>query len=242
MITFPFSFIQDIPAETLITNGLQLYLDAGDVNSYPGSGTSITDLSVNGYTATLENGVGFDSLDSGGAFTFDGGTSYINTNQSLESEEFSVGAWFKSSASGIKMILSKEVPAGNPWNYRIWLNGGRIVADISQLPSFQASLQSSLTNYNNGNWYSVMFTRNDTNWHLYVNGIQIATRVDPYTGSITNNQALWFGRSAFTASGSRPTGSYPYNGSLGEMIVYNRVLSSSEIIQNFNATKSRYGL
>jgi hypothetical protein len=236
-ITFTNGFTTT-PAEStimVVMNGLQLYLNAGNVNSYPGSGTSITDLSVNGYTATLENGVGFDSLDAGGAFTFDGSNDYIDTNQSLASNEFSVGAWFKSSAAGVKMILSKEVNAGNPWNYRIWLNGGTITVDMSQVTT-QALLNSPLTNYNNGNWYYVMFTRDDTNWYLYVNGSEIATRLDPYTGPVTNSQEVWFGRSAFQG------GSYPYNGKLGEMMIYNRVLSAAEILQNYNATKTRYGL
>jgi hypothetical protein len=224
-----------ISTSGFVTNGLQLYYNAGTNSSYVGSGTSITDLSSNGYSGVLTNGVGFNNIDADGAFTFDGSNDYIDTNQSLSSEEFSVGAWFKTSAAGVKMILSKETSAGNPWNYRIWLNGGTIVADISQV-STQSSLSSPLSTYNNGQWYYVMFTRNDSNWKLYVNGIEINSKVDNFTGTIQNSQEVWFGRSAYLG------GSYPYNGSLGEMMIYNRVLSSVEILQNYNATKTRYSL
>jgi len=224
-------------ASGIVTAGLNLYLDAANPASYPGTGTSWFDLSANAYTTTLVGSPTFNST----YFTFDGTTEYVDTNQSLAAESFSVGAWFRTSAAGIKMILSKEVPAGNPWNYRIWLNGGTIVADMSQAPAFQASLSSPTAVYNNGAWYFVMFTRDDSNWRLYVNGQQINTRTDPYTGSVTNAQELWIGRSAFTAGGSAPTGSYQYTGDLGQIFVYDRVLTGAEILRNFNVTRGTYG-
>lgn len=221
----------------IVTDNLQLYLDAADPASYPGSGTTWTDLSPNAYSTTLVGAPAFNST----YFTFDGTTEYVDTNQSLAAESFSVGAWFRSSAAGIKMILSKESLAGNPWNYRIWMNGGQLVADMSQVTT-QAALTSPLTTYNNGAWYLVMFTRNDSNWYLYVNGSQVATRADPYTGSVTNAQELWIGRSAFTQGGSSPSGSYQYTGDIGQIFIYNAVLTPADILQNYNATKSTYGL
>lgn len=221
---------------SIVTANLQLYLDAANSASYPGTGTTWTDLSPNAYSTTLVGAPAFNTT----YFTFDGTTEYVDTNQSLAAESFSVGAWFRSSAAGIKMILSKETTAGNPWNYRIWMNGGQLVADMSQAPATQASLTSPLTSYNNGSWYLVMFTRDDSNWYLYVNGSQVATRADPYTGSVTNAQELWIGRSAFT--GQSPTGSYQYTGDIGQIFIYNAVLTSEQILQNYNATRATYGL
>jgi hypothetical protein len=223
---------------SIVRSNLQLYLNAADPASYPGTGTSWFDLSPNAYTTTLIGDPAFNSTH----FTFDGTTEYVDTNQSLAAESFSVGAWFRTSAAGIKMILSKEVPAGNPWNYRIWLNGGTIVADMSQAPAFQASLSSPTATYNNGAWYLVMFTRDDSTWRLYVNGNQINTRADPYTGSVSNAQELWIGRSAFTAGGTSPSGSYQWVGDIGQVFIYDRVLSAAEILRNYNATKTVYGL
>lgn len=218
----------------IVRDGLQLYLNAGDTESYPGSGTTWYDGSINSYDTTLTNGVGYSS-DSGGTLTFDGINDYVDTNQPLSSESFSVGAWFKLTASGINMILSKETSAGNPWNYRIWINSGTIVADMA-VGVVQSSLTSPLNIYNDGNWYYVMFTRNDNNWYLYVNGQQVATKVDNLTGSVANSQELWIGRSAYLG------GSYAYNGKISSVFVYGRVLSTSEILHNYNATKSRFGL
>jgi hypothetical protein len=221
------------PLPVVVTQNLQLYLNAADPASYTGSGTSWFDLSANAYTTTLVGAPAFNST----YFTFDGTAEYVDTNQSLAAESFSVGAWFRSSAAGIKMILSKESTAGNPWNYRIWLNGGTIVADMSQITT-QASLNSSLSNYNNGSWYLAMFTRDDSNWYLYVNGAQVATRADPYTGSVTNAQELWIGRSAFTGA---PTG-YQFTGDIGQVFIYNAVLTPAQILQNYNATRTTYGV
>ena len=223
----------------IVTANLQLYLDAADSASYPGTGTTWTDLSPNAYSTTIVGAPTFNST----YFNFPNTTArYVDTNQSLSGEEFSVGAWFRSSAAGIKMILSKETTLGWPWNYRIWLNGGQIVGDIAFASGQAQSINSVLTNYNNNSWYLVMFTRDDNNLYLYVNGTQVKTQADTMVGSITNAQELWIGRSAFTNGGASPSGSYQYVGDLGQIFIYNRRLTGTEILQNFNVTKATYGL
>ena len=213
---------------SVVTSGLQLYLNAATTSSYPGSGTEWYDLSTNAYTASLVGSPTYGDTH----FNFSSGK-YVDTNQSLASETFSVGAWFRTSAAGIKMILSKETAAGNPWNYRIWLNGGQIIADMAQ-GATQSSLTSTLTTYNDGQWHLVMFTRNDSNWYLYVDGVQVNTKLDSYVGSVTNSQELWIGQSAYLG------GSYQYVGDIGQVFIYDRVLNSSEILQNFDATEETY--
>ena len=210
----------------IVRGNLQLYMAP---TAYSGSGSTWTDSSTNAYVTDLVGAPAYNTT----YFTFDGTTEYIDTNQSLAAESFSVGLWFRTSAAGIKMTLCKETTAGSPWNYRIWLNGGQINADIST--GVGSALTSPLTTYNNGNWYNVMFTRDDNNWYLYVNGIQVNTKADNLTGSITNAQELWIGRSAYA-------GTYQWVGDMGEIFVYDRVLTSTEITQNYSATKSRYGL
>lgn len=211
----------------IVRSDLQLYLNPA---AYSGSGTTWTDSSTNAYDTTL---VGAPTYNTS-YFTFDGSTEYVNTGQSLASESFSIGAWIRTSAAGIKMVLSKETSVGNPWNYRIWLNGGQVYMDMSQVTS-QSSLNSPLSNYNNGAWHYIMGTRDDSNWYLYVDGAQVNTKSDPYTGSVTNSQNLWIGRSAYTAG-------YQYTGDIGQVFVYNRMLTDAEILQNYNATRTTYGL
>ncbi len=242
MIIFPFSFLssQNNNGE-IVTSNLQLYLNAGNELSYPGSGTTWTDLSSNGYSTSLVNSPTYNA-GNGGYFSFDG-SDYVDTNQSLASETFSVGGWFRTTASGIKMLLSKETTAGWPWNYRIWLNGGQIVGDIAQSGASNRSISSPLTNYNNGSWYYVMYTRDESTQRLYVNGIEVSTAAGSFpSGTISNSQELWIGRSAFTSGGSSPTGSYQFVGDISEIFIYNRVLSANEILQNYNVTKTRFGI
>jgi hypothetical protein len=222
----------------IVTDGLQLILDAGDSESYSGSGSTWYDLSANNYDATLVNETSYNSADKG-YFVFDGDNDYIDVNAILSYESFSVGAFFRTSYAGIKMIISKETTAGTPWTYRIWLSGGQIVADIAQ-GGTQQSLTSPLTSYNDGEWHHVMFTRDDNNWKLYVDGYEVNSRVDPFTGSIVDSQELWIGRSAFT--GGSPTGSYPYAGDISVVMVYNKVLTGSEILTNYNCLLSRFAV
>lgn len=222
----------------VVTDGLQLYLNAGDPESYSGSGITWTDISPNGYSATI-NSATYSSTN-GGSILFDGTGEYVNTNQSLSSEEFTIGAWFKTSASGIKMIISKETEAGWPWNYRIWMNGGTIVGDIAKSAGTSTSVSSPSSTYNNGNWHQVFFTRNDSTLRLYVNGVEVANATDTLTGSIINSQEVWIGLSDYT--GGAGAGNYQFYGNIGEVMIYNRDLVSTEIKQNYDATKRRYGV
>ena len=84
----------------IITDGLQLWLDPNLSASYPGSGTSVYDLSSNRYTATLVNGVTYSTARAP-SFGFNGATNYryIDTGQYISSETFTLSSWFKSSTT-----------------------------------------------------------------------------------------------------------------------------------------------
>jgi hypothetical protein len=226
------------PTPSIVTANLQLYLNAADSASYPGSGTTWTDLSANGYSASI---IGAPSWG-GTYFSFDGfSTQYVNTNQSLSANSFSIGAWFRTTSPGIKMLISKETTAGMPWNYRMWMNGGSVIGDVATA-SVQDGLGTPVITYNDGSWYLAMFTRNDTTWRLYINGTQVTSMADPFTGSITNAQQVWIGRSAFTQGGASPSGSYQFQGDIGQIFIYSSVLTADDILQNYNATRATYGL
>lgn len=224
-------------------SGLQLYLDPATTASYPGTGTSITDLSTNAYTGTLVNGVGF----SNGALTFDGSNDYVDMNQSIASTDFTVMSWFKCSNDTVvpRMIVSKETPTGGPWNYRIWLYNGTVQADIASSPSVAQGINTP-TNCGDNQWHMAVFVRDTTadTLTLYVDNVLKATATETMANPelSVNSQEVWFGRSAFTAGGVNPTGSYPYIGSLGEQMIYNRALSAAEIAIAYRATRSRYGV
>jgi len=227
----------------IITNGLQLWLDPALSSSYPGTGTSVYDLSPNRYTATLVNGVTYSTARAP-SFGFNGATNYryINTGQYLSSETFTLSSWFKSSVTTTyQMLFSKEQVGGSPWNYRLYLGitDGRIYADMTN--GTTASLAGS-TNLCNGVWHNAVFVRSvalDT-LYLYVDGALITSITDGTTGAMSNNQNVWIGLSAFT--GASPTGSYPVNGQIGQSLIYNVALTATQVQQNFKAMKSIYGV
>ena len=139
------------------------------------------------------------------------------------------------------MLFSKEQVGGSPWNYRMFLGitDGRLYADITN--GTTASLAGS-TNLCNGVWHNAVFVRSvalDT-LYLYVDGTLITSVTDGTTGSMANNQNVWIGLSAYT--GASVYGSYPVNGQIGQSLIYNTALTATQVKQNFNAMRGRYGV
>ena len=227
----------------IITNGLQLRLEPQLYASYPGSGTSVYDLSPNRYTATLVNGVTYSTARAP-SFGFNGATNYryINVGQYISSETFTLSSWFKSSTtSTYQMLFSKETTVGTPWNYRMFLDisTGRITGDYTN--GSTGSLIGS-TNLCNGVWHNAVFIRSvalDT-VYLYVDGVLVASGTDATTGNMSNNQNVWIGLSAYT--GASVNGSYPMNGQIGQSLIYNTALTAAQVSQNFRAMRGVYGV
>jgi hypothetical protein len=231
----------------IITDGLQLWLEPDQYTSYPGSGTSVYDLSPNRYTATLVNGVTYSTARAP-SFGFNGATNYryIDTGQYLSSETFTLSSWFKSSTtSTYQMLFSKETTVGYPWNYRFYLQltQGFIVGDMGSSGPNSVSVAGS-TNLCNGVWHNAVFVRSvalDT-LYLYVDGSLVTSTTDTTTGTMSNNQNCYIGISAYTGGGANPNGSYPANGQIGQSLIYNIALTATQVKQNFNAMRSVYGV
>lgn len=227
----------------IITTGLQLWLEPDLYTSYPGSGTAAYDLSTNHYTTTLQRSVGYSSARAP-SFTFDGATNrkYIDVGQYINSNTFTLSSWFKSSSTAnYQMLFSKEQVGGSPWNYRLWLEitSGKLRADTAAGGSSENLVAN--TNYCNGVWHNAVFVRDVAggNLYLYADGVQVATAATTL-GTITNNQNVWIGLSAFT--GQSALGSYPVNGNIGQSLIYNTALTASQVLQNFNAMRGVYGV
>lgn len=231
----------------IITDGLQLRLEPQLTASYPGSGTDCYDLSTNGYTTTLVNGVTYSTARAP-SFGFNGATNnrYINTGQYLSSETFTLSSWFRSSVTTtFQMLFSKEQVGGWPWNYRLFLNvsTGYLTGDIA-ITNLNYTTVSSNINYCDGVWHNAVFVRSvalDT-LYLYVDGVSVGSATDTTTGTLTNNQNCYIGISAFTGGGSNPQGSYPVNGQIGQSLIYNTALTAQQVAQNFRAMRAVYGV
>ena len=222
-------------AGSIVTTDLINYLDFGNTNCYPGTGTAINDLVDSlAYTA---NGPTF-STTQGGAFNFDGVNDYIVSNNTrTRAGDFSVGAWFyRSGTTGANMSLY-NIEVSNNVGYRHLLdeNGGSYY--------IRARINNTNTDYltatTNQTWYYHMATFNQTtdDVTLYLNGSLVAS--GSFTGSFSvTNEYLMVGASSL---GGSTGATQRMKGFISEIHAYDRELKPTEVTQNWNATKLRYG-
>ena len=203
------------------TDGLVFCLDAANTKSYPGSGTTWTDLSGRGNTGTLVNGVGYNS-GNGGSLSFDGVDDRVDSINASSLTNITIEMWiYDTRSSGDRDILSYNGNSGsytfNGFGFRTDGNGlgGRSFGGDG---NFNPPLNT---------WYRFCYVKNGD---LYINQTQ-------YTGSGTDNP---YGTLSF--ANTRGDVNNRLNGRISNIKVYNRDLTAAEITQNFNALRSRYGL
>jgi hypothetical protein len=242
-------------APGIIRNGLVLYLDAANPKSYPGSGTTWFDLSGNGNDFTLYNGVSYNSTN-GGYLIFDGTNDYcrsINTINFTSYDGLVVELVAKMNNTSIAMIYEHT----SNWNST---TGGWGLA------LNDAADNSSLPNWHHMNWPAGSATRNFNYtqhqfWSFYTNTMM---RINDSTGRIfhsngspltlytgaagaggtTNSvsQNTWVFANDYFYIGSRGGGSLFANANIASIKIYNVKLTDSTIQQNYNTTKTRFGL
>jgi hypothetical protein len=227
-----------------IVSGMALYLDAGNVNSYPGSGTTWTDISGNGNNGTLNNGVGYNSAD-GGALVFDGANDFFVTNSNLDlsdTDKITIQIILKSSLSNVRIPLehSTNWNLNNSFGLAFGDTGGKMyVTDHNQ--GYNTSLTSSSMIDGNWHFFGATLDRSlgDNNQNVvYVDGV--LNDGGTISGQTTDNSGNYGNFPLFI--GSRAGSSYFFNGKIAHVLIYKRVLTAAEMQQNFNALKARYGL
>jgi len=218
----------------IVTDGLVLCLDASDPQSYSGSGTTWKDRSGNGLIGTI-NGATFNSTSK--TFSFDGTDDYIslNGNVTVPAVGFTV----------MMAINVNDSQSSSSWNYwfRQTANGGHnyefgqygtsgnrfhFKDNINQSSSYMtATLDSSgFTIFHFGSTSSSysFFSRN------------AEAKV------LSNGNAGWTGGNDITFDQFFRAGSSYYGAEIGNILIYNKELSQAEVLQNYNAQKSKFGL
>jgi hypothetical protein len=210
-----------------VTDGLVLCLDAANSKSYPGSGTTWTDLSGNGNTGTLVNGVGYN-IGNLGSLSFDGSNDYVNvSSSSLGLSSGTISFWIK---SGTSRDIYNTHSGG--WNQNtLWGDGNNLVLRISNgTPSVgDVSISSSLVFNNNFHFVCTQWTIGGER-SIWLDGTKRA--------SLTNT-LQYVPSSTFEVGYKSWSASY-YSGNMYNVMSYNRALTAAEISQNFNALRSRY--
>jgi hypothetical protein len=234
----------------IVQDGLALELDAADRNSYPGSGTTWFDLSGNNNTGTLTNGPTFNSGNAG-SIVFDGVDDYIlgtsATNLNFGTGNFTLCAWFKTNTSVRRTILSRfdydNTGTIERGYYIDVLSTGKIRSGFETNGS-NYRITDSTTSVNTNTYFFVTTTRtNAITVNVYINGV-FETSNNFIAGTPSNIDTVTAPFSiARLASYQVPfPGANNFIGNIPQATIYNRALSSTEILQNYNATKTRFGL
>ena len=219
---------------SIVTSGLILCLDAANVKSYPGSGTSWTDLSGNANSGTLVNGPTYSSTN-GGNLTFNGTNQYGSTPLSLGGyTAYTASAWIKTATTNREILAT--------WGinniFELYIYQDKLMAYTYNSSNASTYRQSNKI-ITNGLWtYCVGIYQGSTSTlNTYVNGqLDNGTLAGPAVPAALNSGA------ATVVIGNVNSGSYYFNGSMGQIKIYNRALSATEVAQNFNALRGRYGL
>jgi len=234
----------------MITDGLMLYLDAANTRSYPGTGTTWTDLSRSENMGTLINGPTFNS-GNGGNIVFDGTNDLVEATGIESITSFSISVWFKMTGPGNTGGFTNTYynslfginSITNPTTRRILVSTstnpsiaeGRILVQMGGSNYFSDNASVGITTTNA--WNNVVYTFTPNTARLYINSIaQTSQSNSSVTFPFVSDSKLYVG------AYSNPIVAYAMLGNIAQTQVYNLALSASEISQNFNATRARFGV
>jgi len=218
--------------QTLVQGGLTLNLDAGNPISYAGAGTTWYDVSGNGYTGVLTNGPIYSS---GISFLFDGANDNVDlTGASIAASgnaARSMFTWVKTTYGGYQSFISTGTAASSQ-SFNLVKYTSNIGVMGYNNDYYPSSGNSGIT-ITDGVWHYIGVTFDGTNLRMYVDGV-----LDNTSGTITYSTT---GQNNYVARSSHAGNENFVNGSMGMVHVYNRALSGAEVLQNYNATKGRFG-
>jgi hypothetical protein len=215
----------------VVTNGLVLALDAANTKSYPGSGTTWNDLSGNNYSGSLINGPTFSS-NNGGCIVFDGVNDHVSVSSLNLQQNFTLEGWFNQNVLNGFSMFGQGTTALNQ-GLHIWY-----VSNTSIRFGMFSNDTDFIVSTSTGNWYNMVFTYNNSSPYtkqMYINGVV-------RSGTQLQSQSAYAGSGILRLGATYSTGGNYGNGSYAGMKMYNRILSASEVLQNYNAQKSRFNL
>ena len=225
----------------IVTDGLVLCLDAADNNSYPGSGNTWYDLSGNGNDFTLSgldyvstSPSHFSFIDNQGDYAYRsstdviGGLSDITLDMWIKLDSNPSALCFLSYATSVNnnaFLFFK----GSPNTMNFWLGASSRTFTLLD------------TYYLDGNWHNLIFARNGTTVKIYIDGIERASTNNFFNGNIETGGTLVFGQEQDSEGGGFAT-SQDLPGDISSVKIYSSYFNNTQVQQNYNATKTRFGL
>ena len=231
--------IEELSGEEVVPNGLVLSIDPSNWYVYPKAGTAVTDLKGNA-TGTIGGNMAYSTIASG-TFVSDGNADYIDfgkTPTNFPTGDISIFVWIRASSlsNGWNIFMTKWFTntAGtggySDFHYAIYPSGGSYYQNL--YTAYQSNLFGSTPLVAN-TWYQVGFTIGGGNMQMYING-----KPD---GDLRSNNRINYNESNLFLGDPR-IGVGGFVGTIGSFAIYNRVITQEEVFQNFNATKTKYGL
>ncbi len=224
---------------SIAKNGLLMALDAANRKSYPGSGTVWSDLSGNNITGSLVNGPTYSSAN-GGSIVFDGTNDYVNCGDLpifRISSQITLEAFFNISTyvnwSG---IIGKSDAAKGVYVMHLAHTAQRVRFSYNSVSPWTTTIVDGNYPLTTNQWIHSVITYNGSNVVFYINGNTDKTQS---IGSITFDTNAGF---PLTIGQDPPGSNEFFNGRISVARLYNRALSASEVLQNYTATKGRFGL
>jgi len=233
-----------------IETGLIISLDAGNPSSYISGSSTYTNLSRGNIvtTATLTNQnstvtIPQYSTESLGVLNFNGTGSVISLllNPSASGfwpiNQFSLEAWFKTPSTGSGQSGGGGI-FGFTYGIRCFLppTTGNVRFTVNSTTSSAVTITDTSKNYFDNQWHHVIAVNNGVSSSLYVDGILKTAATAPWTGtSPWPTNGLNIGRDNNDAV-------YYFSGSIGPVRVYNTALTATEVQQNYNAMRGRFGI
>ena len=235
------------PSMVTMNGGPVLCLDAGSKLSYPGTGTTWTDLSGNGNNGTLTNGPTFDSAN-GGSLVFNGSNQYSSTaNTTLINiaDNFTVECWFKFTAlptgSGFGTLFGHYNVAGMFFLVAASRSNTLSIDGRNGNPSVGYFQLNTVVQPQNNTWYCFSATFSGVTITPYVNGSAVSFSYSAGgTGGVLNGTGTFAANVPWLAGQVQNAGYF--NGKISCCKVYNKVLTATEISTNFELLRGRYGI
>ena len=229
----------------IIKNGLVFNMDAANrASTIPSTSTTTTFNTVNtNISGAFSGNAQYDSSTISPSYDFDGVDDVISTNTSFSnlsvSTAFSISIWYNITTATLYDFVIGAPTDGGAWNtgFGFFINGTNALRFwVDGWNDSNQYIQSS--NLNTSQWYNAIGTFSTTSGlKLYINADISGTATGTAIDGLTNQ--IFIGNSYKSTVGNTY---YSILGNIGSIQIYNRALSASEILHNYNALKGRFGL
>lgn len=227
----------------IVTDGLVFSIDAYNRKSYVSGGT-VYDLTTSNITGGTINGVTFDNF----AWDFNGSSDYINfdeidylVNGFDENSPYSIDVWVNFGDVSTQQWFLSTTDTGSNNGVNMWVESGGIrFGNSSPTINVASIIHNTTTTLLTDTWYNIVGIKDDSGlttsaFKLFINGGQesVVDTLNNYVGSMTPDGILWLGKRRYL------TGN-PCDVKISQLKIYNKPLTSQQVLQNYNALKGRF--